>query len=148
MLTSLFQSTADPGSGDFSQEELSDLAGKLAKDLRAPAARYLRSARMFLAWMESTQDQLESRFRVPGGSAVNSDGMYYWRLDTADYVERYGIELPADFIERARAVKWTPPTIDDVRFLEIYGELEHLMRSFSRGNENPLTTFYPTPDHH
>lgn len=144
MLTSLFQSTADPGSGDFSREELRASVGKLAKELRAPAARYLRSARMFLAWMESTQDKLESRFRVPGGSAVNSDGLYYWRLDTADYVEHYGVELPAEFVEHARANDWTPPTIDDVRFLEIYAEIEHIMRNYSSGQENTLTTFYPS----
>lgn len=145
MLKPLFPSTADPGSGEFSREELIEIAGRMPEELRPAIAAYLRSAPMFLAWMELTDDLVEGRFRVPGGSAVNSDGTYYWRLDTADYVEHYGIGVPAAFLEHVRARNWEPGDVDDVRFLEIYEELEHIMKrcAAASGDQPNLQTFYP-----
>ena len=143
MLKSLFPSTADPGSGDFSHAELIRGAGKLPQELRTPVANYLRSAPMFFAWMELTEDLMEGNFRVPGGSAINSDGTYYWRLDTAAYVEHYGMGVPEGFLRHVRARAWDPGQVDELRFLEIYEELEQIMKRHAAGNQLPRQTFYP-----
>lgn len=145
MLKSLFQSTADPGSGEFSRDELVGISGKLPSELLPVVAGYLRSAPMFLAWMELSEDLIDGSFRVPGGSAINSDGTYYWRLDTAAYVEHYGIELPADFMQHAGARNWEPVKLDEFEFLEIYEELEQIMKRYAAGTENhsSIQTFYP-----
>ena len=46
-------------------------------------AEYLRSSPMIVAIIEYTTDKVGDRFGVPGGSSIVSDGVYYWRLDTA-----------------------------------------------------------------
>ncbi|GAA1576687.1 hypothetical protein GCM10009804_36640 [Kribbella hippodromi] len=57
-------------------------------------AGYLAGCPLFLAWMEYTTDLIGGRFGVSGGSAIASDGVYYWRLDAAEYVREYGIVVP------------------------------------------------------
>ena len=53
--------------------------------------------------MEQTDDVIDGRFTVAGGSAILTDGAYFWRLDTADYVEAYGVRLPEEFELRPEA---------------------------------------------
>ena len=52
-----------------------------------------------------------------------TDGAWYWRIDTADYVEHYQVALPAEFIEHMRALAWTCPTITRERVAEIDKQL-------------------------
>ncbi len=78
------------------------IAGKIELDDRDFLAAYLRSGQMVLAWMEQTTDVISGQFSVAGGSAILSDGKFFWRLDTADYVEAYGVQLPDEFIRHAR----------------------------------------------
>ena len=68
---------------------------------------YLRSGEMVLAWMENTRDLVGDKFSVPGGSSILCDGRFFWRLDTADYVETYSMWLPDSFI----AVSYTHLTL-------------------------------------
>ena len=146
MLKSLFLSTADPGSGEFSREELALLVGKLPRRLRGPAANYLQSPSLvIMPWMESTEDLLEGRFSVAGGSAIYSDGQYYWRLDTARYVETYGIEISSEFLHHAMSRDWQPPELKESQHLALYDELTKIMRNFARvnGRVPSVQVFYP-----
>ncbi|MEZ3183124.1 hypothetical protein KYY02_32030 [Streptomyces pimonensis] len=43
--------------------------------------------------MGHTEDVVDQKFPVVGGSTLHSDGIYYWRRDTAEYVETYGTHL-------------------------------------------------------
>jgi hypothetical protein len=69
--------------------------------------------------MEYTEDVLEHRFTVAGGSGVRSDGHYYWRSDAADYVEKYGIEVPPDAISWMRSNNWVAPVLSVGEILEV-----------------------------
>jgi hypothetical protein len=92
------------------RRELLPLVGKLSEDECPLIARYLRAGTVVFALMEWTTDvigafpepKLEKfrpgfhileavggRFDVAGGSGILTDGTYYWRTDTADYVEHY-----------------------------------------------------------
>ncbi len=78
--------------------------------------------------MEATDDIVGGEFTVMGGSGTNSDGRYFWRRDTANYVEKYGVALPADFVEYALEVG-EPPQLDPVQVKEIDDALmSHLYR--------------------
>lgn len=104
---------------ELTREELEPLVGSLGVDLRAKIGGYLRSGSIVMPIMEYTTDVLEAKFGVPGGSAVNTDGTYYWRYDTADYVETYGIEIGEDAIEHMRLLGWKAPTVGAGRLREI-----------------------------
>ena len=79
------------------------------QELNTKLSRYLREAPVVLAWMEYTSDLLGDSFGVSGGSAIVSDGTYFWRLDTAEYVESYGLELPEEFVDHARSLEFRVP---------------------------------------
>lgn len=108
------------GQADFEARslELRQLVGKLRIEPEI-VAHYLQSGAMVLAWMESTTDMLEARFRVPGGSAIRTDGTYYWRNDAARYVIEYAIDLRPEFITHASALDWQCPEVSADRVLEI-----------------------------
>jgi hypothetical protein len=109
---------------------LRPLVGMLPEAERPAIASYLRAGEMILAYMEGTSDVLGAfpkprleklytsvdileivggAFAVSGGSAILTDGTYYWRLDTADYVEHYGVGLPEDFLRHGRSLGWSMP---------------------------------------
>jgi len=104
------------------RDELRALVGALPKDERAPIARYLRAGATTLAIMEYSGDVLDGAFEGPGGSAVLTDGTYYWRRDTADYVEHYGIGLPEEFLRHGRSLGWVarPLSQEDILALDAY----------------------------
>jgi len=104
------------------RDELRALVGALPKDERSSIAAYLRSGAITAAIMEYTHDMLNGAFGVSGGSAVLTDGTYYWRYDTADYVEHYGIGLPEEFLRHGRSLGWVarPLSQEDILALDAY----------------------------
>jgi hypothetical protein len=92
-------------------DRLRALSGAIPKSERQPIANYLRECEMVIPLMEHTRDVLGRAFEVPGGSAVCTDGTYYWRLDAAEYVLHYGIELPQEFLAHGATRNWVPPAL-------------------------------------
>ena len=87
--------TVAPPAGDQAwSATMLDRSRELPVGLRHRVASYLERCPVFLAWMEQTRDEIGGRFDVPGGSAIASDGTYYWRLDGIQYVKEYGIPIP------------------------------------------------------
>ena len=58
-----------------------------------------------------TRDILEGKFW--GADAVRTDGQYYWTESAAEYVEHYGIALPAKLVDVGRKRNWVPPCLDE-----------------------------------
>ena len=106
--------------------EIVHLQGMTSEDERADIARYLRSGAMVFAFMEYTRDVVRDAFGVSGGSAICTDGTFYWRLDSADYVERYRTGLPEEFMRHGRKLQWRAPVVspEDVLSIDSY-LLEH-----------------------
>jgi hypothetical protein len=100
------------------RDELLSLRDKVPSHERQALAQYLRSATIVFAIMEHSRDVIDAAFESPGGSAVMTDGSYYWRLDAADYVAHYGIGLPVEFLQRRRGSNWKTccvPPADAIR---------------------------------
>src|ERR1700690_4267809 len=72
------------------RDKLLTLKGNIAVSERRAIAHYLRTGAMVFPVMEYPRDVIDNAFGVSGGSAIQTDGMYYWRFDASDYVERYG----------------------------------------------------------
>src|SRR5262245_21812014 len=68
--------------------------------------------------MEQTEDLLADGFTVAGGSGIRTDGVWFWRNDAADYVERYRVALPAEFLRHARERQWSPPILSEAEVLD------------------------------
>lgn len=101
------------------REVIRALVGKLEEKNAAAILNYLCSGMTVLAIMEYTTDVLEGRFGVAGGSAILTDGTYYWRRDTKNYVENYSTALPSDFLDHMRKARWRIPPLTDLQVLEI-----------------------------
>ncbi len=69
---------------------------------------YLRSGANLHAPMGPPSSDLLSGERdwSINGHGVWCDGLYFWRGDTADYVERYHLALPQEFLQRGVARNW------------------------------------------
>jgi hypothetical protein len=99
----------------------------LPADLRRSVAEYLENCPVFFAWMGYTDDLIGGKFTVAGGSAIYSDGVYYWRLDGAEYVRHYGVEISDDALEHFKEMNWQPPEFSRDEFLAIYRKLDELI---------------------
>jgi hypothetical protein len=141
------------------RRELLPLVGKLSEDECPLIARYLRAGTVVFALMEWTTDvigafpepKLEKfrpgfhileavggRFDVAGGSGILTDGTYYWRTDTADYVEHYWTGLPDEFIRHGRSLGWmAPPQLSHEDFLVAYDYLRENMRALFPEADQP-----------
>src|SRR5262245_53802873 len=113
--------------GELRREDLIDAVGGLVVDAD-PVIGYLRSGAVVIASMGYTRDLIADAFGVSGGSGIRTDGTYYWRSDAAEYVERYGVALPQDFIEHMRSLEWRCPKLTAERFLEIDRQLMAMHR--------------------
>ena len=98
---------------------LSPLAGTIEEELRPLVAGYLRSGTVILALMSYTEDVLEGRFGVDGGSGVLTDGRYYWRRDAAEYVLEYGVAVDEGAVAYMRDNDWTVPDLSPERVAAI-----------------------------
>jgi hypothetical protein len=125
------------------RDDILPLVGMLPKEECPAIARYLRAGAIVFAVMEVTSDVIGAfpeprrdlprygvhtldvkggRFAVAGGSAIDTDGTYCWRGDTADYVEHYRVGLPEEFLRHGRSLGWVPPTMtpEDVLAVDDY----------------------------
>lgn len=104
------------------RDDLLVLKGAIPENERPWIARYLRAGAIVAAIMEYTRDVVGGAFGVSGGSAINTDGAYYWRVDAADYVEHYGVGLPDSFLCHGRALQWVAPAVspEDVLLIDKY----------------------------
>lgn len=129
------------------RDELLSLVGLLPKEECPAVVKYLRAGTIIFAVMEHThdligafptprrnlprygihvRDKVGGRFDVAGGSGILTDGAYYWRGDTADYVEHYRVGLPDEFLRHGRAQGWVPPTLTEEEVLAVNNYLsEH-----------------------
>lgn len=93
-------------SPDRAAEVLRPRVGALDHDEAMRIAAYLRDGELVLAIMEQTVDVLGSQFSTAGGSGIQTDGRFFWRVDAADYVEQYNILVPTDFLDLGRSISW------------------------------------------
>ncbi len=106
-----------------------DRSSATAEPTRSHVVDYLRRCPIFLAWMEYSEDQIGGRFQVPGGSGIQCDGVYHWRVDAADYVREYGIPIPAAALTRIEESGGVVPTFDRDEYVGIFDELDRLVGS-------------------
>ncbi|MCW3842000.1 hypothetical protein ONA70_18020 [Micromonospora yasonensis] len=69
--------------------------------------------------MSYTEDLIDERFGVSGGSGILSDGTFYWRRDVAEYVREYGIDVGEAAVEHMRRLRWRMPDLPPDRIADI-----------------------------
>lgn len=115
-----------PGGPPWSGEQL-DRSSVMPQELRARVTSYLSQCPIFLAWMQFTRDEIGDRFGVSGGSAIASDGVYYWRVDAVEYIKEYGIPVPDEAVRHFEARAWRAPEFDRQKYLAIYERLTEIL---------------------
>ena len=81
--------------------------------------RYLEYSPMILPWMECTEDLIGRKFKVLGGSAVMSDGKYFWRHEAGEYLRHYPIRVHDEAIAHFRLRRWDPPEFTSAEIAEL-----------------------------
>ncbi|MFE1199809.1 hypothetical protein ACFW6E_45175 [Streptomyces olivaceoviridis] len=103
--------------------------GEIATEDREKIAEYLRSGTPVIALMGFSEDILGNKFACSGGTALMSDGRFFWRLDAADYVDYYGIGLPEEFIAHGAERHWIAPALSRDEVIEVDDRLVELKRA-------------------
>lgn len=108
--------------------------GEIADAERSAIAAYLRGGAIVFALMEWTSDRATSSEVECALEDVLTDGRYYWRRDSAEYVERYGIGLPDEFLVLGRGLGWSAPKVerDQLRLIDAF-LLKHGRRAVQVG---------------
>ena len=78
---------------------------KYDSDVLEPLILYLECSPIILPWMECTEDIIGGKFKVLGGSAIMSDGKYFWRYEAGEYLRHYPIRVPDEAIAHFRSQK-------------------------------------------
>jgi hypothetical protein len=110
-------------------DELRRQVGAIPEGDRKKIADYLRSGTPIIALMGFSEDVLGNKFSSPGGTALLSDGRFFWRLDAADYVEHYGTGLPEEFLTHGTAQQWIPCPLTRDEVIELDAQLTELRRA-------------------
>ncbi|TQK44646.1 hypothetical protein FBY35_6162 [Streptomyces sp. SLBN-118] len=110
-------------------DELRRRVGEIPEGARKKIAEYLRSGTPIIALMGFSEDMLGNKFSRFGGTAIMSDGRFFWRLDAADYVEQYGIGLPEEFIAHGTARQWIAAALSRDEVIEVDDRLGELRRA-------------------
>ncbi|MFJ9718926.1 hypothetical protein ACIRPQ_23785 [Streptomyces sp. NPDC101213] len=124
----LFGRIASQSAFSENLEELRRRVGVIPEGQRGEIVEYLRSGTPIIALMGFSEDVLGNKFSRSGGTAIMSDGRFFWRLDSADYVEHYGIELPEEFIAHGNARQWIPPVLSREEVADIDRQLIQLRK--------------------
>lgn len=69
-------------------------------------AGYLRGGTVMLEADEIVRDLLDPGHPVIGSLALLTDGAWVWPVDLPHYVERHGLRIPDDFLERIHERNW------------------------------------------
>jgi hypothetical protein len=107
---------------------LTQLRGRLTEPPEAVAA-YLRAGAYIFPIMEYTYDLIGNKFSVAGGSSILTDGEFFWRADTAEYVEYYKVALPEEFMRRRGAEGWRPQVFTETQIMDVYRQIEALYKA-------------------
>ncbi|MFI9646307.1 hypothetical protein ACIHAA_08445 [Streptomyces sp. NPDC052040] len=110
-------------------EDLRRRVSMIPEGDRGRIAEYLRSGTPIIALMGFSEDILGNKFSRSGGTAIMSDGRFFWRLDAADYVEHYGVGLPEEFIAHGTARQWIAPVLSREKVIEVDDLLSELRRA-------------------
>ncbi|MFE2534955.1 hypothetical protein [Streptomyces sp. NPDC059371] len=125
----VFGTIASQSAFSENANELRQRVGAIPKEERARIVEYLRSGTPIIALMGFSEDVLGNKFSRPGGTAIMSDGRFFWRLDAADYVQHYGIELPEEFIAHGDARQWAPTALSREEVAQVDRHLGHLRKT-------------------
>lgn len=101
---------------DLRRRTLKPLIGALNPDLVVSVSRYLRNGVLVLPITEYVKDVVKGRFSVAGGSGLMTDGVFYWRVDAAEYVEQYGIAVDLAATEYMRVMDWKVSALSEESF--------------------------------
>jgi hypothetical protein len=93
-----------------------------AEDVRN-IAEYLQSGHEIFDTMGAERDVVTNAGWILGAASLQTDGVWVWRVDLAHYVRRYGVRLPATFVNHVRRLDYAVPDVSESRLAELTAEV-------------------------
>lgn len=107
--------------GDRSGPSLREANGRLGHEAR-DVVSYLRGGGVVATTGQVATDWFDAN-QKSGPLEVRTDGRWAWPGDLAFYVERYAVELPAEFVAWMLANDWKCRQLSDDELLEVESRL-------------------------
>lgn len=99
--------------GDDDAPSLADARGKRPPANQAQVVAYLKAGKVLVMSPGLVKDAFD-RGTLAGTRSMRTDGVYAWPDSLAFYVERYQVELPAEFEEHMAKREWKMPAEIDI----------------------------------
>jgi hypothetical protein len=105
---------------DPNAPSLHDVRGKRGPEHKQEVVAYLRAGIAFIISPGMEEDIFDPT-RFAGSGTIATDGVYAWPRTLAHYVEKYDVELPADFEAHMQRNGWKVPDNIDKSALDLAG---------------------------
>ena len=102
--------------GDDDAPPLATARGTRSDDNLAAVVAYLRAGKLLVMSPGLVKDPLDAE-SLAGKRSMRTDGVYAWSDALAYFVERYRIELPAEFERHMATRQWAMPATIDTKDL-------------------------------
>ncbi len=100
-------------------QSLLEVMRDTAKPGESRIAAYLRDAPILMHALGPVTDVFQPKSDFICAPNIHTDGVYAWPEDLAYYIERYHVELPAEFLKHIAAAKWKAPVEIDTTVIEL-----------------------------
>ncbi len=104
--------------GDPSDPSLENSRDKLPQELRPLAAQYLRGGSIWVTTGMLLDDWFDGTPAV-APEADKTDGVWLWPGHYAYYVEKYGVDIPQDFLDHMSRQGWVAPELPEAKMREV-----------------------------
>jgi hypothetical protein len=112
-----FYEELDPSS-KFSQGSIHNVRSDSAQADEDLLVAYLDRGHPLIDFTETTQDVIDGREKIVGGSSLRSDNTWTWKIDLSYYVRKYHLKLPEAFVKHVRSHGFTVPDKDRSLLIE------------------------------
>jgi hypothetical protein len=108
--------------GDPSGPSLEESRDKLPQELRLLAAQYLRGGSIWATSGKLVDDWFDGT-RGIAFLEVRTDGMWLWPSYYAYYVEKYGVDVPQEFLDHMATQDWIAPELPEAKMREVVEQI-------------------------
>jgi hypothetical protein len=117
--------------GTPSDPSIQESRDKVPQELRPLAAQYLRRGYIIFASGGMAVDDWFDGTRGIGSRDVRTDGIWLWPDYFAHYVEKYGVDVPQEFLDHMARQGWIAPELTEAKVREV---LEQFYKQFGGPN--------------
>jgi len=129
----------DEGAKCSSSISLRQNVGVLRVEDAQSISGYMESCTVIDQWLSNIRDPMTNQLSIP--SKTWSDGVYVWDSSHIEYVKKYRVRLPEEFVEHVKLRLQTQFNVAALVKAELRAEFELTLNRLLNGDESVHASF-------